>query len=135
MHESRRNFLRALLGVSALALVYPARAPFSFREAGSCDLLAVNLANFFRDKESAQIIGMEYLRCMPRERNVGSLIDRIFSCGTLCQTEFAEAGMKKGRELLLQQIREDFEQERTVNIEGWILSQTEARLCALTALV
>ena len=51
------------------------------------------------------------------------------------QTEFAETGMKKGREILLQQIREDFEQECTVNIEGWILSQTEAHLCALTALV
>jgi hypothetical protein len=51
------------------------------------------------------------------------------------QTEFAETGMKKGREILLQQIREDFEQERTMNFGGWILSQAEARLCALTALV
>lgn len=32
-------------------------------------------------------------------------------------------------------IRRDFAAERTTSLDGWILSQTEARLCALATLV
>jgi hypothetical protein len=35
---------------------------------------------------------------------------------------------------LQQQIRQDYIEERVVKLQGWILSVTEARLCALTAL-
>jgi hypothetical protein len=35
---------------------------------------------------------------------------------------------------LQQQIRQDYVEERVVKLQGWILSVTEARLCALTAL-
>ena len=31
-------------------------------------------------------------------------------------------------------IRRDFSAERTTSLDGWILSQTEARLCALVTL-
>ena len=35
------------------------------------------------------------------------------------------------RESIINRIREDFDQERVVRIDGWILSETEARQCAL----
>ncbi|REJ86908.1 MAG: hypothetical protein DWQ35_22265 [Planctomycetota bacterium] len=36
---------------------------------------------------------------------------------------------------LLERIQADFEQEATVSAAGWVLSGTEARLCALAALL
>jgi hypothetical protein len=36
--------------------------------------------------------------------------------------------------LLNDRIRQDFASEQVVKVDGWILSITEARLCALTAL-
>ncbi len=136
MHESRRSFLRVLLGVSALALIYPPRALLSsYGETRPRDPLAVNLANFFRDKESARVVGLEYLRRMPMERDVGLLVERILSYSPDHRTEFAKADIEKCRKILLLQIQKDFEQERVVHVEDWILSQTEARLCALATLV
>jgi hypothetical protein len=37
-------------------------------------------------------------------------------------------------ELVLRATVEDFEGLRTVELRGWVLAQTEARLCALAAL-
>jgi hypothetical protein len=37
-------------------------------------------------------------------------------------------------DVLQRRIRQDFVEEKVVKLQGWILSATEARLCALTAL-
>ena len=51
------------------------------------------------------------------------------------RAELAKAERGKLRELLLAQQRQDFEHGRIVKVQGWILSETEARLCTLAALI
>jgi hypothetical protein len=131
---SRRSFLRMLLLLGALV---PIRQGKMFLTTGhGCrtgDLLSSKLADFFYDKESAGIVGLEYLRVVPRETDRWELTKLI--CSGWNNDQLAKAGPEKIKALLLQQQREDFEKGRIVKVQGWILSETEARLCALTVLV
>jgi hypothetical protein len=56
-------------------------------------------------------------------------------CPFLNDHQIADARTETIKTLLLNQQREDFEKGRIVKVQGWILSETEARLCALTTLV
>ena len=96
------------------------------------DPLSTKLADFFYDKESAKAVGLEYLRTVPMEGNTGKLTQLICSSH---HEELARAGRTKLKGILLRQQREDFKAGRIVCVQGWILSETEARLCALTALM
>lgn len=131
---SRRSFVRMLLLLGALV---PIRQWKMFVTTGdgsrTGDLLSSKLADFFYDKESARVIGLEYLRVAPREADAWELTKLI--CSGWNDDEIAKAGPGKINALLLHQQREDFEKGRVVKVRGWILSATEARLCALTALV
>ena len=109
--------------------------PLDFGTTGKTDALASKLANFYADKQSAKIIGLEYLRSVPSEANAGLLIDLICSFAREQRAEFAQADKQKLRELLLLRQHQDFELERVVNVRGWILSKTECRLCGLAALI
>jgi hypothetical protein len=97
------------------------------------DPLALSLAHFYIHNKSAKIVGLEYLRCVPREANVRLLVDLICSSRKERRVELAKASKQKRRKMLLLQQRQDFEQGRIVMVQGWILSETEARLCALAA--
>jgi hypothetical protein len=95
----------------------------------------MTLANFFVHKESAKVIGQAYLRNVPEEAEVSQLAAGICSFQTERPTAFTTAAPEQCRALLLQQQRQDFAHGRVVKVEGWILSQTEARLCALVTLL
>jgi hypothetical protein len=81
------------------------------------------------------MVGREYLRCAPGETDARLLVDLICTRQGEKQVEHVQADTKKIREWLQLQQRQDFEQGHTVKVQGWILSATEARLCALAALV
>ena len=97
--------------------------------------LASKLVNVFQDKESAAAVGREYLRIAPVEADALKLIELICAGRPERYAELNRAGMGKVRSILLHQQREDFDKGGIVNVKGWILSETEARLCALAALV
>jgi hypothetical protein len=99
------------------------------------DPLALKLAQVFTHNPSAAIVGLEYLRCVPGEANVGLLVDLICASQPKQRAELDQADMGKLRELLRSQQRQDFERGHTVKVQGWILSQTEVRLCGLAALI
>jgi hypothetical protein len=84
------------------------------------------LVALFHHQTSARAIGRTYLQQYRPEMNVRDLLEGIV------------AGPANDRELMFalqQRIRQDFVEERVVKLQGWILSLTEVRLCALTALV
>jgi hypothetical protein len=129
---SRRSFLSGLVYLSSwgfMQLVWP------LRTSAKTDGLAVKLARFYVDKESAKCVGLEYLRSVPTEANVAVLVDVISSFDVAQRAELYQADQHKLKELLHLRQRQDFEHERVVNVRGWILSETECRLCALTALI
>jgi hypothetical protein len=132
---SRRAFLSMLGVFAAIGFVQPAGALAGLGGSAASDPLVSKLARFFTQKESASRVGREYLRCVPGEADARLLVDLICSTREERRKVFAGADKGKLRELLMLQQRRDFESGRTVNVRGWILSQTEVRLCALAALI
>ena len=96
--------------------------------------LAEKLTEFFVHRESAKVIGRKYLLHVPKEANVDLLVNLLCSFQQARYAELAQADRGKLRELLLYQQRQDFEHGHIVKVQGWILSETEVRLCALAAL-
>jgi hypothetical protein len=52
-------------------------------------------------------------------------------CATLDGEEFVDS--RDLAAIIENRIREDFTRERTIGVQGWILSRTEATLCCLAA--
>jgi hypothetical protein len=132
---TRRSFLRMLFFLGATVFLRRADAFGTTATSHAEDWLSSKLANFFHNKESARAIGLAYLRTVPEEANARQLTHFICSSWEQRYDEMVHADAAKIKTILLRQQREDFEKGRIVDLQGWILSETEARLCALAALV
>lgn len=77
--------------------------------------------------ERAREIGTQYRAAVPRENTAAAL-----------RAAISESQHQKfswiGSHSIEDQIRDDFAAGRTVVVKGWILSETEARQCALYSL-
>lgn len=106
---SKRGLLRALAGLAAVSAASPllARTP---------DIAAV-------DAVGASLIGRAWLLARPGE-DAAFLRRAVFPDGP-----DSETGPR-----LAQRVRADFADDRIFLHDGWFLSETEARLCALIAL-
>ena len=132
---TRRGFLSVLVYLGSFGFMQLGWNLDKRRNTDTTDALAAKLANFYVDKESAKIVGLEYLRCVPSEGKIGVLTDLICSFEDEQRTAFAQANKQKLRQMLLLRQRQDFEHGRVANVRGWILSKTECRLCALVAVI
>jgi hypothetical protein len=92
------------------------------------------LAGLLRDEEGACTIGRAYLRAVPAEASPTVLTVRVAERlpGGLAAVDTISDD--RLRELLVEASAEDFHDLRTVEVRGWVLARTEARLCALAAL-
>jgi hypothetical protein len=127
----RRDFLWQALAVCGSALL----APGSLAE-GSQATPAVRAARastgYFGDRADAvRAIGEAYLRHLGRDTNPESVL--ATARGALESIERTRDESSAIR-ALVRAVREDFERGRAVQLEGWILSRTEAEICALTLL-
>lgn len=80
------------------------------------------MSDLLQDQEAARAIGVRYREGFPEARDRIALIADI------------EASLGRGpvnSRKLEQRIRQDFADENTIILDGWVLSRTEARLCAL----
>lgn len=103
------------------------------KAAASSDPLTRRLSNVLGDTHSATVVGWAYLRAFPSDADQSRLVELLCSGSADRQKELAGADDEKLRSLLLLQQRYDFEHGRVVQVQGWILSQTESWLCALAA--
>jgi hypothetical protein len=124
----RRQFLAFALTASG-ALFAQASLSSWLRPQGA---LGAKLAGLFEHQESARIVGVEYLKKYPQEADARLLQDRIAAGFAGGYTVLAHASDSAIRQLIEDRVRQDFETEQIVKLQGWILSVTEARLCALT---
>jgi hypothetical protein len=131
-NSSRRCLLCWLVYLGSFAFIQSIWPLYTTRKTND---LAGKLANFYVDRKSAKLVGLEYLRTVPSEGKLSLLVDLICSFDEAQRGEFAQADKHQLKELLLLRQRDDFEHERVVNVRGWILSKTECRLCALAALI
>jgi hypothetical protein len=78
------------------------------------------------DMDTMNIIGLNYMLKVPKENRERILVKRL--TGKI-KKDSANLAMS-----LDQQVKEDFISGNTVMVDGWILSVTEARQCALFSL-
>ncbi|MCI0561766.1 MAG: hypothetical protein MN733_25040 [Nitrososphaera sp.] len=135
MAIGRRRFLRSLILLSIVGLTRSSSVLRVLDHSAIPISVSVNLTNVFSHKKSARMVGLEYLRSVPGEADINLLVKLICSFKAERYTMITKANAEELRRLLLKQFRKDFAQSRVVKVQGWILSETEARLCALAALV
>ena len=78
---------------------------------------------------SAARVGQAYFGAYPDEADIDHLVKALD--GSL---RLGRYGRQAVRERLAGAMREDFADGRTVRVQGWVLSRTEARLCGVAAL-
>ncbi len=127
----RRTFLLAATGLG-LSMAWRSVGFLPFVQTSRSR--SERLAGFLKHEESARIVGREYLRAVPAEASRGMLTARVVEQLPGGFRAVDTASDSRLRELLLRATAADFRDLRTVELRGWVLAQTEARLCALAAL-
>ncbi len=125
---NRRQLLQLGLGIG---LAWSIGAPVLTHSAASPEQVRADLATLLQYQASAKIIGQHYLQRYPQEADVEQLL-------SLIAADVVAGAQRDPQELrmrLAQKVRQDFADERVVNLQGWLLARTEARLCALAVLV
>lgn len=87
-----------------------------------------------RRRESAAVIGTTFLRQHPAEADPGHLSATITADLRARGCDPPRAGQSRVRRAIAEQMRADFARGRVIDVDGWVLSATEARLCGLAAL-
>lgn len=132
---NRRFFLNILLTVGSLAVPGLANASSAHATNDRVTELAVKLLSGFDSLESARKIGREYLKIAPAEADINTLVAHIIDMIDYKNQSFLSSSAAKIQHLLRKKSSSDFHCERVVSIQGWVLSKTEARLCALALFV
>ena len=134
---SRRGFVAATIAAAALPLLssvpWLARASDTFSTPRA--RLSAQLAEILAARSSAAVVGLAYLDVCPAERHPDLLGDLIAADLDIGGLPLQSVGAERIRALAGEQVQRDFALGRTVEIDGWVLSRTEARLCALAALI
>lgn len=89
------------------------------------------LRRLVRYPESAREVGRLYRRAVPAEADVAVAAELILSSLSLGHASLSSVPERALRRSVADRMRDDFAAGRTVKIGGWVLSTTEARLCAL----
>jgi hypothetical protein len=126
--------LGAAAGVGAIAVASQLK-PWQVLVSISTPSVAQRLAGLFGDRSSASIVGRAYLDTAPEHASVARLVDDVVAGLPAGRDTVRDAKQDELRDLLAARIRADFEEDRIVDVDGWILSPTEARLFALATLV
>jgi hypothetical protein len=126
----RRTFLLGAAGLGASLAWGFGASPFRAAPLSRSE----RLASVLKHVDGARGVGREYLRQVSTEASPGVLTARVAErlpggLGTI-----DTVSDDRLRELLLSATAEDFRGLRTVELDGWVLAKTEARLCALAAL-
>lgn len=130
---SRRRFLVGVLGFGATTAFIGTR-PWRALVRTVDGTLAERFAALFTRRESAGAVGHAYLAHAPEEASLSELVDAIVARLPGGRAAVLGADQAELRRLVAARIDEDFAQERVVEVAGWLLSSTEARLYAVAAL-
>jgi hypothetical protein len=128
---TRRRFLRALAGLGVLGFLTPSSLPMIRRFRGRANPQAATLLRLLSHPGAAAVVGREYLKVRPRESNAETLAALLHSALRLPGSRAGYGDAGDLRSVLRRRVREDFACGRTVEVRGWLLSETEARVCAL----
>ena len=121
----RRNFI--LLSAAGIAVVGGSYwYLYYYNQEYNSSIVEPDSLSYIWDRETIINIGTNYRKQIPVEDNETSLV-KLLSTDTNEDSSAIEA--------LKKEIKNDFEHGNTVMIDGWILSVTEARQCALFSII
>jgi hypothetical protein len=124
----RRRFIR-LSAYGGLALSIPFVAGCSHSPANLAVAEAPFLMHIF-DKKTMIETGVAYIRQNPDESEVADLENLLIENSPIQ----AGTGSDAVKSYFSKKTKEDFDNDQTVIVDGWILSKTEGRQCALYSL-
>lgn len=122
----RRRFL-TLSGVAAAAVASAGAAKLLL--GGPEEKLTTKVAGAFRDRDAARTIGEAYLSDHDDEDDERRLVDLLEASNSAWR---GVATSSEVRALGRADSRRDYAAGRLARVDGWLLSVTEARLCALS---
>ena len=132
---TRRGFLTCLAigSVSITGLVRVVIDASVWPSESQARLLGTNLVRAaFRDPSSAVRLGAAYMRAVPQvERNLVYLVNVLTAENPVLVSNSTKSEASNMRAILQRQIEKDFASGEVVNIGGWVVARTEARLSAL----
>ncbi len=134
-YTTRRQFILAAAGAGVAALAVATRPWQALVASAPPRPVADRLAGLLESRDSARAIGREYLKLMPREADSATLVSLIAGGVPGGTSALTRASENELRQMIAARMVGDFAGERTAELDGWVLSATEARLCALVALV
>jgi hypothetical protein len=118
----RRDFIT--MGTVGLAATLIPSACYYFRDTSyDPSLTEPESLALIWDKETIIAIGNDYRLQVPNEKNESVLVEELL--------RDVPGDVKALSSFIEMKIKNDFEKNNTVNVNGWVLSTTEARQCAL----
>ena len=133
---NRRRFILRSLAVVALAgaawIVQRLWSPPADVSRSEALRVAGILVPAFGGSPAVGAVGRAYLDETPGESDPRVLVSHLYEGWT---REALDADASEWVERIRHQHRQDFASGRTVTVEGWVLSRTEARVGALAALL
>jgi len=130
---TRRWFFKILAGFGPLVLARTIPSVHGIRGGRTVAPGDLKMVASFASAESASPVGRAYLECHPREQDIEYLLDRI--CPPAVSGPLSHLRQEEVLAFIRERIRDDFTAGRTVMVRRWLLSETEARLYALVALL
>jgi hypothetical protein len=132
VQTSRRQTVSMLLATFTLLPLTLETGRADFPAASNCWFQVLNSCPNLRS--SATMVGLEYLRRNPQEGDLQQLMGDLFDDDLVLMLRNNASVERDLNKSLEKKIREDFENGRVVSVQGWILSISEARFCAVVAL-
>jgi hypothetical protein len=133
-NTSRRRFLLGACAAAVPVALAPLKPWRAIVEATGGRTPAARLAGLLAHRNSARSLGRAALGALPGATTAPALAAAVL--GDLpAGTRLADTSDDDLRSLVATRVREDFDAGQTVQVDGWILSCTEARLCALASRV
>ena len=130
----RRVVLKMTLGAAGLCFFpIPALAAQKMRRSEHSDLF-VELGHIVNCSSSAAIIGAEYLKAEPQEADPDLLVREIFS-DVMPSLHINSVTADDILNAIRNKHRDDFRSGRICKLQGWMLSETELKLCASTYII
>jgi hypothetical protein len=127
----RRDFLWQALAACGSTLLAPVSAAQGSQATASDRAMQASSAYLADRTDAVRAIGEAYLRQLGRQPDR----EAILAAARASLESIRRARDERDAIRALERaVRDDFERGHTVQLEGWILSRTEAEICALTLL-
>jgi hypothetical protein len=130
---TRRRLLAGACAAAVPVALAPLRPWRAIVEVAAPPPSAERLARLLAARDSARRLGRRAAAALPAARapEHAAAVLASLAGGSRRAARLDDDGMRR---LVAERVRADFAKEDTVQVCGWVLSRTEARLCAVAAL-